>query len=196
MSEALMRPIGVILAGGRSSRMGADKAFIDYHGMPQVEWLRRLMIPFCHDVVVVFKKAPDNFRFPFLLDDAAWGDIGPLAGVMTAHAAFPNHALMVIGCDYPLITEETLRLLSEDRSPGYAAVSVINPADGKPEPLLTLYETAAFSELKTFCLNGGQSLRKFLGGIAVKSITLPDQQQLLSIDTPEQAELLLKKRMK
>ena len=41
------QPIGLILAGGQSKRMGKAKAWIDYHGISQVEWLTKLLKPFC-----------------------------------------------------------------------------------------------------------------------------------------------------
>lgn len=193
MNETTILPVGVVLAGGRSSRMGTDKAFLDYHGFPQAEWTVSLLSRFCSDTVAVFKNAPPSFAFHFITDDSRFGDNGPLSGLLTAFQSFPDRALLVAGCDYPLLAPDDLMHLLENRSEKYHAAAFQNPTDGRPEPLLALYEPSCHALLHDRFHKGLFSLREFLESLPAKIVSASAPERIVSIDTLSQARPWLKK---
>ncbi len=108
--------VGVILAGGRSSRMGSDKALVKVGGRPMVEWVARAMSDFSPVVMVGRRQAPMGLM---ALPDHHPGPAGPLAGLYTALAAF-KLPVVVVAVDQPLVRAETLselaRRANEDRT--------------------------------------------------------------------------------
>jgi molybdopterin-guanine dinucleotide biosynthesis protein A len=173
--------------------MGRDKAFIDYHGFPQVEWMKKLLAPYCHDCVMVFKSTPETTDHFFLTDDPAYGDIGPMAGVLTAHRQFPDNPLLVVGCDYPLLQSTDIEQLIMGRSSEFPAVAFTNTTDNRPEPLLCIYEVSGLQKIYAFFEKGDHSLRSCLERLSAKTLAPADPIHISSFDTPEQAGMLLKK---
>lgn len=186
--------IGVVLAGGKSQRMGVDKASLRYHDRPQAQWTSTLLIPFTSEIVVVFKEAPADFPLPFLTDDPRFGDTGPISGLLTAIGRFPDNPLLVVGCDYPLLDSETILTLLNSRSRKHLCTAFRNPSDGKPEPLLAVYEPSSFASLSGYHELGNHSLRRFLESVSTHLVDAPDVFKIESYDKPEQAERLLKKK--
>ena len=100
----------LVLAGGASTRMGVDKAFLSYHGEPQVRFLARTLSCICADVrVSIHQGQLTDSRFDglkFLADRDE--DIGPLEGLLSAFACASQAAWLVVAVDMPYITERTL----------------------------------------------------------------------------------------
>jgi molybdopterin-guanine dinucleotide biosynthesis protein A len=94
--------LGVVLAGGKSSRMGRNKALLGYRGRSLLEHQMDLLAPVCARVVV--SGAVEGFEG--ILDDCAHQ--GPLGGILTVAKRFPGWALLIIPVDMPRL--ETLDL--------------------------------------------------------------------------------------
>ena len=92
---------GFILAGGKSRRMGRDKALLDWHGRTLLDHLTEVLSS-AADRVQVVGRAPLPDRTPGL---------GPLSGIATALAATDTDANLVIAVDLPLLTGEFLKYL-------------------------------------------------------------------------------------
>lgn len=118
---------GLVLAGGKSKRMGFDKSSIEYHGKPQTDHARELLEQFCERVCVSGKD---------LLDQGE--SAGPISGLRAAFRLHPSAAWLVLACDLPGVEETTLRLLISKRR-GEATVFG-DPVE--PEPLCGIYEPA------------------------------------------------------
>ncbi len=137
---------GLILTGGKSKRMGGDKAEIEYHGKPQavylLEILERIGIP-----AFISCRAGDSDRWlPYrTIEDEASG-FGPMAGIMAAFSQVPDSALLVLACDYPLLREQDIRWLIAQRGPG-RDVTAVSLKKGLGEPLLAIWEPRAYPVL-------------------------------------------------
>src|SRR5271170_1000900 len=92
-----------ILAGGESSRMGRDKALLDFGGTPLVLHIASLAQPFTGAPIIV--GPPDRYAHLNLrvIPDDALG-IGPLGGIATALRDSREPWNLVLGCDLPLLT--------------------------------------------------------------------------------------------
>ncbi|NNC98368.1 MAG: molybdenum cofactor guanylyltransferase [Gammaproteobacteria bacterium] len=184
--------IGLVLAGGQSTRMGEDKALIDYHGKTQLESSVELLSEFCPEVFVSVSQANQNEetrqQFPTLVDDP---DVqGPLAGIISAFRQFPNQTFLVVACDLPLLNRETLQYLLSQRDPGKQATAFISEFDGLPEPLCAIWEPDIVANIQAAIENGKSCPRKVLLNSDIQLIALPYQHALDNINTPDERDAL------
>lgn len=108
-------PLGVILAGGGSTRMGTDKALVDVAGDPMVERVARALNTVCDELLVVGRPGTLG-GIPCIPDDHS-GRLGPAAGVATALRVADGRPVLVVAVDQPFLRAETLRrLASQDRT--------------------------------------------------------------------------------
>jgi len=135
---------GLVLAGGLSTRMQSDKALLDYHGKPQVEWAAELIAPFCVSVHVSVRAGftePTVAGLPVIVDEHH--DAGPIAGIAAAQRAHPDAAWLVVACDLPFLDAATLEHLVSHRDPARAATAYRSAYDGLPEPLCAIWEPSS-----------------------------------------------------
>lgn len=125
-----MAPLhGLVLAGGRSARMGDDKALIAYRGRPQAEYLFDLLRPHCAAVHLSCRsdqaQLPGYVGLPRLVD--AYADLGPLAGILTALESRPGAAWLVAACDLPYLDAAAVAALVAGRDPAALATAFEGP---------------------------------------------------------------------
>lgn len=136
--------IGVVLAGGRSRRMGQDKGALEVAGKAQVRRAYDLLASTCGHAVVSARAEQATLaayaRLPLVTDDGSLA--GPAAGLMAAWARFPGEALLVLAVDLPLVDAATIGQLLAGRDPARMATAFGHP-DGTIEPLCTVWEPRA-----------------------------------------------------
>jgi molybdopterin-guanine dinucleotide biosynthesis protein A len=175
---------GLVLAGGKSSRMGLDKAMINYHGQPQREYLFDLLKNFCDEVYLSCKN---NDNTPASLNPLSdqYEIESPLNGILTAFKKDPNAVWLAIAVDMPLVDSETIKYLIKNRDSNKVATCFKDSDDEKPEPLFTIWEPHAFPLLLDFYNNGKISPRSFLQGHEILLLDVPDKKILTNINSPE-----------
>ena len=176
---------GLVLAGGRSSRMGEDKALIDYHGRPQYQHVFELLSAAMPSVFISCRPAQQELfqSLPVITDELE--DIGPMAALLAAFTHNPATAWLVLGCDYPNFGEAQVRKLLQHRNPDAFATAFFNAERQWPEPLLAIWEPVAHGALKAAHANGQHSLRRLLE--AQNSVYLEPKQSasIASFDSPQ-----------
>ena len=184
---------GLVLAGGQSSRMGADKTLMNWHGKEQRYHLADMLQDFCQDVYISCRQDQEHTVQPDYktLSDRFLG-MGPLSGILSAFAACPDAAWLVVATDLPLLGEETLRFLVSQRAPRFLATAFRSPHDAMPDPLLTIWEPKSYGALLSFVARGYTCPRKVLMNTPVHIIdpVLPDQ--LMNVNTPVEAATVVK----
>ena len=125
-----------ILAGGRSRRMGQDKALLPVGGRSVIEWVIERVVPLSDDVTLI-TNVPDKYRH---LGYRMVGDVypgkGSLGGIYTAiHAAQYLHCL-VVACDMPFLNTDLLRYLA-GLAPGFDVV--VPRVEKYPETMHAVY---------------------------------------------------------
>lgn len=137
---------GLILCGGRSLRMQQDKSQLDYHGIPQWQYLYQLLAPLTEKVYLSCRADQQlDTALPVITDSI--DDAGPATGILSAFKAFPDKAWLVLACDLPLISAQSLELLIASRNVGKEATAFISSFKQSPEPLMTIWETAGLKRL-------------------------------------------------
>jgi molybdenum cofactor guanylyltransferase len=155
---------GLLLAGGRSSRMRRDKAALEYRGRTQLEDAYDLLASVTQRAFVSVRpdqmNEPLRQRFPQIVDEHT--DLGPLAGILAAQRAHPDAAWLVLACDLPFLDTAVLRHLLERRDRQGYATAFRSTLDGLPEPLCAVYEPKSAAPLARFATGGKSCPRKFL----------------------------------
>lgn len=182
---------GLVLGGGKSTRMKRDKAAIEYRGVPQVRFASSLLEAFCERVFVsnrAEQAAQPAFDGLEQIHDR-FVDFGPMGGILSAMHTHPQAAWLVLGCDLPFVDGATLRKLIAERDPLLQATCYLSAHDGLPEPLCALYEPRYRRRLHQFLADGRNCPRKALINTRVKRITLANPAALDNINDPEEYEL-------
>lgn len=178
---------GLVLAGGRGTRLGADKGALDYHGQPQVRWALGLLKPICPKAFVSVRAAqardPAYRDLPLILDDGPEA-AGPAAGLKAALQRCPGAAWLVVAADMPLLDAALLGRLIAARDPTGLATA-FRHADGTPEPLCAIFEPPVAAALDAKGASDRVSLRRILAAGPAKLLTLDDDEPLTSVNTPE-----------
>ena len=129
----------IVLAGGRSSRFGADKASALLLGRPLLEWVVTAVSTVCARTVVVKAKGqrlPLIDSFEFVEAEDLEKDRGPLAAIVTGFERCDTASAFVVACDTPLLMPELVPFLFA-RLRDYDCV--LPSAAGKPQPLCAIY---------------------------------------------------------
>jgi molybdopterin-guanine dinucleotide biosynthesis protein A len=155
---------GLVLSGGKSTRMGTDKGLIAYHGLPQRDYLYQLLENICDKTFMSIRKEQEtaiSSTFNTIDDEDIFK--GPFNGILSANKKYPDVALLVLACDLPLIDEKSLRELIEARKDSADATAFAQKENPLPEPLCAIWEPQALKAAVTYLEQGnGSCPRKFL----------------------------------
>ena len=164
---------GLVLAGGRSRRMGYDKALIAYHAENQLQHTATLLRERCHEVFVSCREEQAEtyrqFDIPLITD--RYLGIGPMGGLLSAQQYRPAAAWIVAACDMPFLDNTTLTQLCVERNPFRLATAFRSPASGALEPLFACYEPKTRNHLLLRHGEGKNSLAAFLNEARIKELT-------------------------
>ncbi len=167
----------IILAGGKSSRMGTDKGFVNYKNKPFVQRIIETVAPLVSETIIISNNPNyDIFglkRYSDLIENA-----GPLAGIYTGlnHSKTENN--LVISCDVPLINSEILRRLTQDNFDEFEVVQL--ESKGKEMPLIARYKKSCESTFLELLNQGERRVRKALKSCRVKTITVKQSNEKLT----------------
>ena len=186
LSESVPDLNGLVLVGGESSRMGKDKSSIEYHGIPQSDFLVNLLGNYVSKVYL--SCHPDRVpltNHPVIID--TFLNLGPFGGVLSAFHYEPKVAWLVVACDLPLINDSIISQLISERDTSRVATCFLDPVTGLPEPLITIWEPRAYPVLLQYLSQGISNLRKTLIDTDSKQIYTNNPHALRSANTPEES---------
>jgi molybdopterin-guanine dinucleotide biosynthesis protein A len=186
----------VLLAGGRSLRMGADKALLRLGETPVVALLKSRLLEVT-DEVLLSANDPETYRFlalPCVTD--RYPDCGPLAGLHAAMLHTCRPWLLALACDLPAITSTLLRSLYHHAA-GYDAVVPVT-ADGRRHPVCALYHRSCLPAMERNLISGENRLIRLLRdpGLRIRQLTAAEgdftDSILIDVNAPEDFALFQK----
>lgn len=133
-------PLGVVLAGGQSSRMGEDKTLLRLDGESLVARAAAKLSQVVPEVVLADRERRLDPRWVSLPDGPGRG---PVAGLLGAAARFPNRPLLALACDLPNVSTGLLDLLATDDCHDW----VMPRSTHGLEPLCAIYRPPALAVL-------------------------------------------------
>lgn len=178
---------GLVLAGGKSTRMQTDKGLLRYHDQDQRTHVYQLLRSICAETFVscnTAQAADLESKLPYLADKFL--NLGPKGGILTALQYNPNAAWLAVACDLPFLSKESLDYLVQHRDPTKMATAFYD-SDGKwPEPLLTIWEPRSYPTLLQFLSLGYSCPRKALINSEVKLLAIPDAEELRNVNDQQE----------
>jgi molybdopterin-guanine dinucleotide biosynthesis protein MobB len=185
---------GLILSGGKSERMNEDKGSLSYHnGKNQIDHTKQLLGDYCEEVYVSCRAdqtSNDYLKGHKLIIDS-FPSVGPTTGIISAQYENQSIAWLVVACDLPYLTKDTIENLIAKRNPFKLATAYYNREKNWPEPLCTIYEPKSYRKILQYFATNKPCPRKVLFNSNIESIELLDHRALNNINTPkEKTEVL------
>ncbi len=179
---------GLVLTGGRSRRMGTDKALLRNDGESQVARAVRLLGKVCSDVFVSTRAdqadEPERARFQQIID--RYDDLGPVAGILSAMDERPDDDWLVVACDLPNLSDETLSALVEAHNNCDAPmVAFRSTHNDLPEPLCAIYASSSRDTLQVFVDEGIKCPRKMMINSDTALLDQPNPDALDNMNSPD-----------
>lgn len=179
----------LVLAGGRSERMGQDKGAINWHGKDQRYYMAGLLKNYTNQVYISCREdqqAEIDTAYQTLPD--TFTGLGPFGAILSAFREQPEKAWLVVACDLPLLDKATLDFLVAHRDTSSIATAFQSSFNDFPEPLITIWEPKSYAVLLSFLAQGYSCPRKVLINSDVKVLQAPDTGALTNVNTPEERE--------
>jgi len=186
-------PVVGVLAGGRSRRLGRDKAALRVAGEPLLARTLHLARAAGLDVAVAGRTAGQvrellGGRVDSLscLPDEEPG-LGPLGGILTLLRAL-DRPVLAVAVDLPRLSTEALAWLAEEARLGlYADGLGVRDGEGVPQPLFSIYTPLVLPLAERLLADGRRAPRDVLMAGRFRLVTLPErfEGELTEIDTPE-----------
>lgn len=172
--------VGVVLAGGRSVRMGADKRFIRIGGLTLLERALGVLRPLVDDLVVVTRDETAQASSARVVADEV-KERGPLAGLYTGLRAAGRGRVLVIPVDMPLLAPELLALLVA-ASPGWLVT--VPRWRGRVEPLVGVYDVRCAGAMERALRLPGGSVQDFVRSMG-PAVRFVDETEVRQTGDPE-----------
>ncbi|MFD2565690.1 molybdenum cofactor guanylyltransferase [Aquimarina rubra] len=156
---------GIILAGGKSSRMGQDKGLKLHNGKPFITHIIRAIEAVTNKIMIITASADyEVFGYPCIPDIIP--DQGPVGGIYTGLNHTETTQNLILSCDVPFVTAMVLNNLITEYESDYDVITY------KDIPLITLYNKSVMSTFFESIEKKRLSLRKTLSTLKVKSIPI------------------------
>ncbi|BAY75794.1 molybdopterin-guanine dinucleotide biosynthesis protein A [Nostoc linckia NIES-25] len=188
----------IVLAGGKSSRMGQDKALIPIQGVPLLQRVCGIAKG-CADTVYIITPWPERYQ-GLLLPDCQFLQEAPISGESLAHGPLVGFAqglaqvqtewVLLLACDLPKLKVEVLQEWATrlDRVEDNAIAALAHHPKGW-EPLCGFYRRRCLPQLLDFINQGGRSFQEWLRQYPVEVLPLPEPEMLFNCNTPEDLDL-------
>lgn len=174
-----MNTVGIVLAGGRSTRFGEDKSLYVLDGKPMYRHVYDLLADanVCDKIVISSNAVlQDKFNsIDVIVDDSQFVDYGPLGGLYAVAKQYPDSRFVLVSCDTPYVPGAWIeRLIAQaDEMPGY---SIITKEGERMHPTIALFNDSALADkLAEHLADGGRSIRSFFQDINVDYLDLEEE---------------------
>ncbi len=163
---------GIVLAGGRSSRMGEDKSLMKLNGKPLVEYSIDALKPLCDMVVISSGNMIYDFTgcevWPDELPDQA-----PIIGIYSCLKRSETEINIFLSCDMPLMSTSMIGFLVAKSAPFDITVPIHK--NGKIEPLCGIYKKSSIGIIKEFIDKGNYRLNECIRSASCQFIDVDSQ---------------------
>jgi molybdopterin-guanine dinucleotide biosynthesis protein A len=174
---------GLVLAGGKSTRMGTDKGTLNFYGKNQrdvaIELLEKNQLKTFLSV-----REEQQIEVDHKITDKFVG-LGPFGAICSAFQENPDVAWLVIATDLPFVNDEVIQLLLKHRNPSKAATTIKGINKQFPEPLVTIWEPKSYTLLLNYLAQGYSCPRKVLINSDVEIVEVDDS-FIRNINTPDE----------
>lgn len=181
----------LILAGGKSSRMGQDKALIPWDGIPLLQRVCQAASQCCQQVYIItpwierYQAILNSENYQFIVESNPGQ--GPLVALAQGLAEIPTDWTLLLACDMPSLQVETLQNWANQLN-NLSATTLANVPQQESiwQPTCGFYRREALPELEKFIQQGGRSFQTWLEQIPVEPILVDERlsNMLFNCNTP------------
>ena len=177
---------GLVLTGGKSTRMGKDKSELHYYNKPQKNVAKQLLEN--NGIITYFSvQQPSNHENEI---HDTFLNLGPFGGICSAFQQDPNSAWFVLATDVPFVDNDLVKELLSKRNPSKVATAIKGKGKEFVEPLITIYEPKAYPILLQYLAQGYSCPRKILINSDIEIVEVDDG-FIRNVNTPEEYESAL-----
>jgi molybdopterin-guanine dinucleotide biosynthesis protein A len=173
----------IVLAGGKSSRMGQDKSLIEIDGEPLISLVVGQLKPYFSRILI---GAADDGKFDFLelpvIPDKA-PNCGPMMGLASTLEASQDELNFVIACDIPDVNVELMQRLMS-LADGYDCV-IPSLGNGMHEPLFGVYRKSVLPEASEMLAAGRRRISSLFDRVRVRFVELDESGSCVNLNTQE-----------
>lgn len=183
---------GIILAGGRSSRLGQEKGLAILNNKPLIEYTIDCLLPLC-DEILISTNSTDYLHYGFKAIADIFPGKGPVCGVHACLAASKNMHNIVISVDTPFINQELIHFILANKGNNLAAAPIRK--EGFYEPLCAYYHKNTHIQIESMIHNGIYKLQKLFEAIPFTPVKITGSETFYhpmlfhNINTPKDLEL-------
>ncbi|MFI8378289.1 molybdenum cofactor guanylyltransferase [Leeuwenhoekiella sp. NPDC079379] len=171
-----------ILCGGKSTRMEAEKGLVILQDKPFIKHITKSLQKLKLPVLLVTENATyKNLGFELLPD--IYKDKGPLGGIYAALKHTDATQILILSCDIPLLSVETLQTLLSSNFTNYEITFAT--AEDRWHPLIGIYSKTLLPDLEQALQENRLKLTDFIKDHKYKQIAIADVRSLVNINTPE-----------
>ncbi|WP_341216907.1 molybdenum cofactor guanylyltransferase [uncultured Wocania sp.] len=179
---------GIILAGGKSSRMGTDKGFLMLNKKPFIQYSIEALSPLVSEIIIVSNNSKyDSFNLKRVNDII--NNAGPIAGICSGLEASSTTYNLILSCDIPLINSEILKKLIDAVDYDSEIIQIEN--QGKTMPLIALYKRQIKDTFNDFLQKNEHRLRIAVKACNSKNIILEQAHEFSTINVNTKEDLKL-----
>ncbi len=164
--------VGIVLSGGKSSRMGTEKGLVKWKGKSLIEYSVDCLRNNCKSVVVSSNKDCYNYlELPVVADEIE--DCGPIGGIYSCMKAVKADYYLVLACDVPNVPFQ----LFDDLLSFIGDADVIFPIDNDErwQPLISVYKASCFKVIEEELLKRNYKMMKLLNLLNVKTFSITNE---------------------
>ena len=173
---------GFVLVGGKSSRMGCNKALLHIRNRTLAEQVAEQLRVVTNDVRLIGQvDTYGSLGYP-VVEDLLKG-CGPLGGIHAALSATHAQWNLVVACDMPEVTAEFLQRLIARAEAGSADAVIPAGPDGHPEPLCAAYHGRSLTEITNALEAGTLKVMSGLSRLNVDVWRVPDARYFHNLNT-------------
>ena len=180
---------GIILAGGKSSRMGTDKGFLLLNNKPFVQYSIDALKPLVSEIIIVSDN-PEYDVFGLKRVNDITKNAGPVAGIYAGLSASSTEYNIVLSCDIPLISTEVLQKLINAIDAD--SEIILAESNGKSMPLIAIYKKSIAETFNTFLEQDERRLRVVVNACKSKNIILENELAFttMNVNTPNELKTI------
>lgn len=189
---------GIILAGGKSKRMGKDKGLCDFNGKTLVSYAIEVLEPLCGNLMISANYFPEKYaeyKLPVIADDIK--EIGPMGGILSCLRRSKTQHNLVLSCDTPFVSSEVFQKLLD----AVEKDQIVAPVHHTflVEPLSAYYNTNVINDLEHAVDIGNYKMIEFMKSVRFKGLPIEhlpffNEYLFLNLNSPKDLEDALKFR--
>jgi len=177
----------VIFAGGKSSRMGRDKALLPFGDEPSLLLYQyHRLSRYFQKVYFSTKEKKGSDNIPFILD--RYSVFSPLSGIVSAFETISEDEIFILSVDTPFIEPKVIEGLRNAGSEDERYDALIARNNGEVQPLCGYYRRSILPAAKTALQQGEHKLRRLLSQVNTRYVDFHEEKLFMNLNRPEEYE--------